>query len=266
MPVESMNEMERTPYSAPESLRVRCPSCRKLYLVQYADIQESKPRFECVQCRTRFWLSLGEMDLAGEVFGIPAQLKEAPPKPKKLDRKDDVLATMEPCPKCNGMNEVGARECQYCGVLIQKFRASLDFVESIPSHSKTLEMLWKRVISDYGNEALHAEFLRAGQREKNLGYVAAQYAQMFKLMPGDETTAKRIREIQNLGLAMLPPPRTKKISKYIFMPRVWQVPLIGATLLIVVGMAVPIFRNMVGVGAAFLFLAVAMQIQMRKKD
>ena len=80
MPVETSsglgeNEMERTPYVS-ESLRVRCPECRKLYMVQFGDIGEAKPRFECVQCRTRFWLSLPEMDLSRELTGIPLQVKE----------------------------------------------------------------------------------------------------------------------------------------------------------------------------------------------
>jgi hypothetical protein len=35
--------------------------------------------------------------------------------------------------------------------------------------------------------------------------------------------------------------------------------------MILVGTFVPVFRNMIGVGAAFLFLALALQIQFRRR-
>jgi hypothetical protein len=59
-------------------MRVRCPHCRKLYLVQFADVKESKPKFECIQCRSKFWLSLPDMDLSAEITGIPVHVKDVP--------------------------------------------------------------------------------------------------------------------------------------------------------------------------------------------
>lgn len=255
-------EMERTPLSAPETLRVRCPHCRKLYLVQFSDIQEAKPRFECVQCRTRFWLSLAEMDLSGEVMGLPIQMKEAPLKAKT------PIVRKEPCPKCFKPNEVGRSECSSCGVVIEKYKTQLEFSETgIPPHSVSLDAAWKSVVADYANEQAHNDFLRQAQRERNLPYAAAVYAQMLKLMPTDETTARRMKEVQALGATFIPTrPAVNGRRQVRMYPRLWQVPLAGASLVIIVGMISPMFRNMVGIGAALLFLAAMIQFQMRRRD
>jgi hypothetical protein len=260
-----MNELERKPYSS-ESMRVRCPHCRKLYLVQFADIKEARPRFECVQCHERFWLSLPDMDESQEMVGLPIQLKEpvvAPTKPRAgtLAPSSPVKNT-EPCPKCFKIVTSGTAECPHCGILINKAKELAFAEEGIP-RSETLSNAWKKVLADYGNENLHNEFLRLAQRERNLHYAAAQYGQMMKLMSSDEITRQRIAEVQalaSLAVSRTREPLTGRPS------RLWQVPLAASAMMIVVGMVVPMFRNMVGVGAAFFFLALAIQIQMRRRS
>lgn len=269
MPVDTplTNEMERTPYVT-ESLRVRCPGCRKLYLVQFADIQETKPRFECVQCRGRFWLSLPDMDLSSEITGIPLQVKEVPQATMRGQKT-------EPCPKCFKANALNVNECAHCGIMIAKARASeLAFTEpSLPPHSAQLATAWKRVIADFNDESLHIEFMKMAERERALAYAAAQYGQMQKLMPTDEVTERKMKQIQALASLLAPAQDNGAVSgggknpKLAHRPyaRVWQVPLLGAAILIVVGLWVPYFRNLVGVGAAFLFLAVAFRMQFGRK-
>lgn len=263
MPVDSMKEMERTPYSSPESLRVRCPHCRKLYLVQYADIQEAKPRFECVQCHQRFWLSLQDMDLSGELIGLTIETKQPPRSEAK--KVPQAGRDLEPCPKCFKLNEPSAAECGHCGVVIGKLKNAFHIQDSFPPHSMALEVLWHRVLADFGNEKLHDEFFVASQKENNLAYAAALYKQMVKLMPADDMSQRRLMAIEKLGESLLPPraavmPRPKR-----GLPRVWQVPLAAGVMLIVVGMSSPVFRNMAGVGAAFLFFAVMLQLQLRRR-
>lgn len=265
MNTDAMKEMERKPYSS-EAMRVRCPHCRKLYLVQFADVKESKPKFECVQCRSRFWLALGDMDLSGEVTGIPVHVKDVP-------RRDQVapvtVEAKDPCPKCFKPVAKSAVECDHCGVLIAKARESLNFIENVP-RSETLAILWKKVISHYAEPAVHHEFMQACQREGNLVYASSQYGMMLKLMPADELTLKRIEEVKALAGAAYPAlaatsatQAKKTLRKF---GRLWQVPLLGAAIMILVGMFVPVFRNMIGVGAAFLFLALALQIQFRRRS
>jgi hypothetical protein len=261
--LDQNQEMERTPLNSPETLRVRCPQCRKLYLVQFNDIQEAKPRFECVQCHSRFWLSVPDMDLSGEVAGLPLQMREVPVSARSSSAALNVKR--DPCPKCFKPIETGRTECTHCGVVLEKFRhAALNFTDGIPPHSATLAALWKRLVGDYSDEGVHSEFIRACTRERNLTFAAAQYSAMAKLMPTDETTSRRLKEVQALGLAMLPSV-DRKLKVPPSYPRLWQVPLMGATLVMIVGMVLPVFRNLVGVGAVLAFLAFALRIHFRRK-
>ena len=254
-----MKELERKPYSS-EAMRVRCPHCRKLYLVQFTDVQESKPRFECVQCRTRFWLSLADMDLSNEVVGLPVQLKEAPQK--KPVPSSAPAAQTETCPKCFKMIRPGLNECNHCGVLLSKMK-ELTFQEDGPAHSKVLAAHWQKLVGAYDNETLHDEFLLMAQREGHLPYAAAQYGQMLKLMPADETTMKRVRAVNTLASNLVP--SVDKSRRRKIFGRLWQMPLVAAVMMMLFGMVLPVFRNMVGVGAALLFVALAMQIQFRPR-
>jgi hypothetical protein len=250
-----------------ESFRVRCPHCRKLYLVQFSDVQEAKPRFECSQCHERFWISLPDMDLSSELIGLPLKVKEAPLLKVPLPASSPSVAIeTEPCPKCFKPNALNARECGHCGVLIAKAKAaSLSFDEPIPAHSAVLNGMWQKIVDNYGDEKLHADFIRASERERKIPYAAAQYGQMQKLMPTDEITKQRIKEVQALGETMMPPGKKASLRPRMY-PRLWQIPLLGAAILIIVGLALPMFRNIVGVGAAFLFLGIAMQLQLRRRD
>ena len=196
MTVDAMKEMERKPYSS-EAMRVRCPHCRKLYLVQFSDVKESKPKFECVQCRSRFWLSLPDMDLNAEITGIPVNVKEVP---RRKSSTADPAVENEPCPKCFKPVAVGTPECNHCGVVIAKVKDNPGF-RGRSWRSETLALLWKKVVGDYVNEDTHQEFLRACQKENNLVYASAQYGQMLKLMPADETTRRRVAAVLALGMA-----------------------------------------------------------------
>lgn len=263
MPVDSMKEMERTPYSSPESLRVRCPHCRKLYLVQYADIQEAKPRFECVQCHQRFWLSLNDMDLTNEMVGLTIETKQVPRQ--EVKKVPAASRDLEPCPKCFKLNEPSATECGHCGVVISKLKNAFHIQEAFPPHSPNLEAVWHKVLADFGNEKLHDEFFLGAQKEGNLPYAAAVYKQMVKLMPGDDLSQRRLTAIQKLGESLLPPRHSVIPLKGRALPRVWQVPLAAGVMLIIVGMSSPVFRNMAGVGGALLFFAVMLQLQLRRR-
>ncbi len=251
MPVD----IERTQLSSPESLRVRCPHCRKLYLVQYTDIQEAKPRFECVECRDRFWISLSDMDFSTEVDGLPVHVKEPPPK-SSLKAKN-IPGMGDPCPKCFKLTPRGQPECVHCGVVISKMR-ELEFKEPVPTHSGHLELLWHKVISAYDMSNAHDDFMRACQADGNLQYAGSLYSQMLKLMPMDEITLKRLDQVKALSTIMMPEPKTEP-PFWRTSTRLWQVPLMGGVICLVVGMTLPPFRNIAGVGAAFLFLAVALR-------
>jgi hypothetical protein len=169
----------------------------------------------------------------------------------------------------------------------------------VPPHSAAVEAMWKKVIADYENQALHAEFTKLCFTEQALPYAAAQYGQMMKIMPTDEIARLKIAEITAMAGAMLPPSSAEAagavagagagvgagagasagaglnaagvrpsgaIHQVKAYPRLWQLPLFGAAVLMIAGMWIPFFRNLVGVGAAFLFFAIALQMQFRRRS
>ncbi|MGE4132844.1 MAG: hypothetical protein AB7F86_14485 [Bdellovibrionales bacterium] len=252
MPVEPQTNIERNPLVSAETLRVRCPHCRKLYLVQASDIQESKPRFECVECHHRFWIGLGGSSGFGEIEGFPLNLR---------DLKSKIIEpATEPCPKCSKLNPRGEAECGHCGVLIERFRHLESITQDLPDHSSQLSKLWQRVVAAYDEPIHHQTFIEAAQTENNLTYAAALYKQMAKLMPTDLVTAKRLGQVSALAESIFMPesqkmPRERRGRK----SRLWHIPLFLAAVLIAVGFYTPAFRNMAGVGAAFFFLAFALR-------
>ncbi len=273
------SDLERKPYPS-DSMRVRCPHCRKLYLVQVADIREDRPRFECVQCNSRFFVNMADFDLDhnGEVIGLLAaphpvtspnfpltgpssesrvgSQAEPQRKPTFQPKRE-----MQPCPKCFKLVQLRTAECPHCGVLIGRLQ-ELAIRENLPPHSPALAEAWQKVIADYGNESVHVSFIQAAHREGFLAYAAGQYSQLSSLMPADETTRRHIREIQALSTLVFP--TRERAARQGLYPRVWQVPLAAAVIMILVGIFLPVFRNMVGVGAAVFFIALALKFQLRQ--
>lgn len=260
---DNSSDLERKPLAS-DSFRVRCPHCRKLYLVQLNDVHEAKPRFECVQCHSRFWLMMGDLDFREEITGVPLQLKGTALK-SQVSKSSSTVVQTKPCPKCQKSMAVNAAECIHCGVIFEKLK-ELAARESLPPHSEGVAGAWRKVIEDYGNEAVHVAFIQMAHRENALAYAGAQYNQLSMLMPADETARRHIREVQALGSMMLPD-RDKDKKAYASIPysRVWQVPLAAAVIMMVVGIFLPVFRNMVGVGAAIFFIALALRFQQRPR-
>lgn len=245
------------------SLRVRCPDCRKLYLVRLEDIREVKPRFECVQCHLRFWVTLPDYDLDQEVIGTPMLAREMPKARISLRPTARPGLTSITCPKCAKVTSTLGGECEHCGVVLEKYKITHTSPEGVPPHSPALATAWQAVVADYANETLHDDFVRQCQRERNLALASAHYASMRSLMPTDELTGRRLREVQALGLTLLSANTDVRLRVPRSYPRLWQIPLMGATLVLIVGMVLPMFRNVAAIGAALLFLAVMLRFYRR---
>jgi hypothetical protein len=250
MGVTDLDTLKQKDFSfTPESLRVRCPHCRKLYLVQRSDIRETRPRFECVQCHERFWLSAEEVDANQEMVGLPIQVREAP-KPQRV----------EPCPKCRAPISVGSLECSSCGVVVNKWRAARSSKDSAIAAGDLLQRQWQKVMDAFTHGPTHMDFITACRRENNLAFAAQQYGTLAKVLPGDEQIQQRVREIEALAIAEIPPTEKRFRPK---MPRVWQVPLIAGSAMLIIGLVMPVFRNLIGVGAALIFMSAAIKWQLK---
>lgn len=235
---------------ATETLRVRCPHCRKLYLVQRADIRETKPRFECVQCHERFWLATEEINAHQEVIGLPLQVREVS-RPLKV----------EPCPKCRAPIAVGSLECSSCGVVISKWRTVRSQKSGTVVASDVLQRQWQKVMDDFSHTSTHQDFILACRRDGNLAFAAQQYGSLAQVLPGDDQIRQRLSEIEALSLSEIPV-TDKKFRPT--MPKIWQIPLIAGSAMMLLGLVLPMFRNLMGVGAVLMFLSVTLRWQLKR--
>ena len=233
-----------------EALRVRCPHCRKLYLVQRADIRETKPRFECVQCHERFWLATEEIDASQEIVGLPIQVREVS-KPLKV----------EPCPKCRAPIAVGSLECTSCGVVVSKWRAARSQKSGTVVASDVLQRQWQKVMDDFSHSNTHQDFILACRRHGNLPFAAQQYGHLAQVLPGDDQIRQRLVEIEALSLSEIPV-SDKKFRPT--MPKIWQVPLILGSVMMFLGLVSPMLRNLMSVGAVLMFLSVTLRWQLNR--
>lgn len=241
----------------PDSHRIRCPKCRKLYVVRAQDIKETRPRFECVGCYERFWVSFVNLAPGEEILGLPLDTF--------VDPKPESMPALSSCPKCHARMEPGMDECVQCGVIPAKYLALR--TGSRIQGSERLSQLWKRILADYADPDLHEEFVATSFKENNLAYASYQYAQLLKVLPQDEIARSKVKEIEALITLPLVHRQMERDARTLprpMFPR-WQMMLvIFGLMLIGVGMIVPQLRQVVGLGAVLLFLAVSFRLKIFK--
>jgi hypothetical protein len=243
-----------------ESLRVRCPHCLKLFLVQTREIRETKPRFECANCHELFWMSYPDCISQDEVLGM--RLDQWEPLTKSRPEIEEIaamtVAEPEPdpgCPKCHRPLNPGMVDCPHCGVIPQKYL--LLKTASRIQGSDRLGALWKKIIDDYDNDDLHQELLKASSIENNLAFAGGQYAQLLKVIPNDPRASRMVREIE--AMVSVPISHVKAMraqQNRVPTPRWVHVLLAVGGMLVAVGVFVPLLRNLTGAGAVLIFIAV----------
>jgi len=168
------------------------------------------------------------------------------------DDKRSVSLESFQCPKCSETYNGGQKECHRCGVVFKKLESeSAIKVEA----SEFLRALWERVIVDYDNLVRHEGFLRACYEELNLAYAAYRYGKIVKAYSGDSIAQKMLRQIEELTSVQMGMGNSRVIAKRRF-GWLMFILFIGVTM-IGVGFGIPQFRNMVGLGVATIFLALA---------
>jgi hypothetical protein len=245
-----------------ESLRVRCPQCTKLFLVQTKDIRETRPRFECASCHERFWIPYPECVSLGEIIGsrIDHWESRAPIPETKADGEAIAPMISTQCPKCKGALAAGAEECPHCGVIPRKF-LSLKTASRIQG-SERLSVLWKEIIDDYENVERHATFIKISSIENNLAYASAQYAQLLKLMPTEERATQMIKEIEALVSIPISQSRSIRIQNVREKtPRWIKAAFAIGALMVAAGIFFPLLRNLTGLGAVLVFLALGYRMK-----
>jgi hypothetical protein len=192
----SMHRAENTAdqvFAPTLSLKMRCPSCSKLYSVQAGFVaQFSKnaeaPKFQCVDCQVHF-LAL-----------IPADLSSGSLDTVSAD--STLTHVFEP-----SFKRPRARLATESVPLLAKRSAGSEYVE-IPRDpeaderfandvllggNRELVALWEQVIFDYTNEQCHERFIAGSCARGALAFAASKYKTLLEVAPGEEL-ATRMRE------------------------------------------------------------------------
>lgn len=238
------------------SIRVRCPDCYKLYAVELRDIQELRPRFECVVCRSQFSLSVPEHTQVSVNPELSAGESKTKTEAKSLK-----------CPKCEKPHSASDHECPYCGIYFAKYHSRAQAIQKkndeLKIGEKPLAEAWKKVIEDFDSEDTHREFVAKCQSMNQLTLAAEQYRNLLRAIPGDEMALKMQQAIVALTeIASAEPTQPRRFGgRWLTISSIFYT--VGSAVM-VTGYLLPPFRNMMGFGAAILFLTFALKISFRR--
>ncbi len=207
-----------------------------------------------------------------EVSAEPSR-EDLTPQGGEHRKASDISLKLEPefhCPKCERPYRAGDKECLGCGLIFTKFDWLKDQDSFQLSASPELKFLWREVIEDFVNESLHRKFLAACQKEENLPFAAAQYGRILEVQPEEPMAQSMTRALVALTAAPLSREKSfvgssqtvasgRSAVRTLPWPRFSSWIIFLSSMLIVMGYFLPAFRNMVGVGAALIFLSLALR-------
>ncbi|WP_374028119.1 hypothetical protein ACES2J_05815 [Bdellovibrio bacteriovorus] len=263
-------------------LKIRCPSCAKLYEVESDDIQTESPLFQCISCEGRFSFEYPPQDPANVIcFAVSLEAEEASlaESAPELEKSELVLAAkrqeeiavepgaqeMKGCPKCGALNGRRAKECYSCHVIFEK----LEGLPKDPSlkAQPSLVRKWKNLVENFDNESLHDEFIRSCHELDALRFAILKYEDLKTAQGGDpqcDQMIARINSLMMVGLSQKPTAKDQamkpKWNKYMY----WG-PFGLSALLILLGMINLGHRNLIGVGVALACMAAGLIVMIKGK-
>ncbi|MBV2167578.1 MAG: hypothetical protein KUL82_02615 [Bdellovibrio sp.] len=258
-----------------EKLKIRCPSCTKLYEVESEDIHSETPLFQCISCDSRFSFEYPPVDpqnvlcfVVPVVPTAPAPMEEMSVAQHQEVHPDPGAHEMKSCPKCGALNGRRSKECYSCHVLFEK----LEGLPKDPSlkAQPSLVRKWKNLVENFENEELHDEFIRACHQLDALRFATLKYEELKAAQGGDpqcDQMIARINSLMMVGLSQKPvagkPPETParpKWQKYLY----WG-PFALSALLILLGIVNLGHRNLIGTGVALAFMSAGLIVMIRGK-
>lgn len=222
-------------------MKIRCPSCAKLYEVENDDITSETPLFQCISCESRFSFEYPPAD-PKNVICFKVSLEQPEPEPpskeetfasilkseRAIDAERQSMETepgsqeMKSCPKCGALNGRRSKECYSCHVIFEK----LEGLHKDPSlkAQPSLVRKWKNLVENFDNEDLHDEFIRSCHELDALKFAIMKYEDLKSAQGGDpqcDQMIARINSLMMVGLAqkatMRPSQQTKpKWNKYLY--------------------------------------------------
>jgi transposase-like protein len=260
-----------------EKLRLRCPSCAKLYEVSEADIKSHSPQFDCVSCASRFSFEYPVVNLRQiEAFVVSTSPEMQPARSfqqelesaaQESGRSSDKKESTKACPKCGAINEnkTGKKsdECYSCHVIFSR-------LEELPldptlKAQPSLVRKWKNLVLNFDNKELHDDFLNSCHKLEALRFAILKYEDVKSAQGGiDEISERMIFKAHGLLQLTLSGKlggglRFQKEKESVAPRQSWHkyilwAPLCVAILMISMGFFSLGLRNLVGAGVAVMLL------------
>lgn len=273
----NLTSLKSSLYSS--SFRMRCPDCFKSYTVDWADVHELQPRFECVTCHTHFYVEAAQaVNTLTEIIGVKENHFE------NSHDLNDVTESLFNCPKCSAPYSAGENECKKCGVIFLKFaEKKLHKLSEVGDTSITasgeLKSLWEDVLNDFENEIAHQKFINAAWAEASMDYAAAKYRGILDVVPNDEWALKaqnRIRDLNSIKFEIQADEEASVFKKWFqdldmvdFVQthfkklRFTNILMFACAIIIIMGVFTPGMRNLIGFGTSVLFFILALRFYFR---
>lgn len=178
------------------------------------------------------------------------------------------------CSKCGNQNAFDASECSQCQVVFEKLR-DLPTLGSARFSPKLIKA-WTQLIHDFAIETAHLDFIKLCEMEGALSFAELRYKQYLEVQSFDETAQAHLELVRmRQNLEAQKKPEKAIVSKDLFRRMFEKIepetvdwkklatrlsPLFFGLLLVVFGFTLGQFRNLVGVGVAFLILWVGFSL------
>lgn len=241
---------------------VRCPSCTKLFRIDSREIKSSSPYFDCTTCKTRFTFDYPPANVNRIETRVISQ-KDTFQLEDSIDQ--EAVPELRKCPKCASLNPRLSKECLKCGVIFER-------VENLPATDAALGAIpslvkaWQELLSDYDNLKKHLAFVNRCEDLQALPYALKKYQSLKEAQPQDDVAQQMFHQVllKNLrGRAekISGVPQIQALFGKINWARVRKVsPMVIGISLVLIGLTTSSARNMVGIGAAILFLVIGLTV------
>jgi hypothetical protein len=238
-----------------QHFNVRCPSCQKLFRIDSREIKSSQPHYDCSSCKGRFTFDFPPANVNRVETRLVSQAETF--TLQETETTAVIGTDLKKCPKCSAINPKPAEECIRCHVIFAKLEElPLDpALGAFPS----LMRAWQELLSDYNNLKKHLAFVNRCEDLQALPFALKKYELLKEAQPQDEMAQQMFHSVWMKSLA-------RRVSKQKFIAQInWArvrrlAPFALGTLLILIGFSTTGWRNLVGVGAAILFLTLGLTI------
>ena len=252
-------------------LKVRCPSCTKLYEVESDDILSNMPVFQCISCDSHFGFEYppkNPQEVAAFIISTESRAKQNS-KTNVAEQQITPPSSMKACPKCGALNGPTHSECYSCHVIFER-------LEGLPQDNSlraqpSLVRKWKNLLENFADEKLHDEFIRSCRELDALRFAMMKYEEIKAAQGGDALCDQMMAKINGLMMVELAQHPTaaaaKKSDEKSIRPK-WQKylywgPYSLSALMILWGVLSLGHRNLIGVGVALTCMTSGLIVMIR---